>query len=228
MKLVAYIRVSTEVQGVSGLGLDAQLSQIHEYARRKNAQIIETFVEIESGAKSDRPKLLSALALCKRQKVPLVVSKLDRLARNVGFLESLRASKVKFIFVDNEGANDMVIQILSAVAQAESEAVKKRTKEALAEKKKEGALLGSARKGHWDGLEHKRLLGSKKGLKKIREKVRSVTLSKGPKLKEMRDNGMTLQQIADEMNKQNDLRGPFLEWNAMQVKRTLDRFEKGK
>ena len=84
---VAYLRVSTQKQGYSGLGLEAQREIIQKYLRDKIP--VAEFVEIESGRKKDRPKLKEALSLCRKTEATLIVAKLDRLARNVSFLSNL-------------------------------------------------------------------------------------------------------------------------------------------
>ncbi|MGN6741574.1 recombinase family protein [Dyella sp.] len=143
MKIVSYLRVSTRRQGSSGLGLEAQLAAINEYARQRSASIIETFTEIESGKGTDRPQLQRALHLAKVTGATLVIAKLDRLSRNAAFLLTLRDSGVRFIAADMPDANDLTVGVMALVAQQEREAISKRTREALAAARSRGMRLGN-------------------------------------------------------------------------------------
>ena len=138
---VAYLRVSTQKQGYSGLGLKAQREIIQKYLRDKTP-VVE-FVEIESGRKKDRPKLKEALSLCRKTEATLIVAKLDRLARNVSFLSNLLENDVEIVFCDFPQANKMVLHILSAISQYEAELIAARTKSALQAKKARGFRLGN-------------------------------------------------------------------------------------
>lgn len=142
-RLVAYERVSTARQGASGLGLEAQRKVIEEFAAARGAQVLARFTEVESGRKADRPELAKALHLAKVTGATLVIAKLDRLSRNAAFLLALRDSGVKFIAVDMPEANDLTVGIMALVAQAEREAISRRTKEALAVAKARGVKLGN-------------------------------------------------------------------------------------
>jgi len=139
-KYVAYYRVSTAKQGVSGLGLDGQQTAVKNFVR--DGELIATFTEIESGKKNNRVELDKALDTCKKQGATLVIAKLDRLSRNVSFISSLMDSNLEFICCDMPTANKMTIQIMAAIAQWERETIVSRTKTALSELKKKGVLLG--------------------------------------------------------------------------------------
>ena len=140
--LIGYLRVSTNKQHVSGLGLEAQQSAIDGYACRIGDTVAQTFIEAESGSLKHRPQLHAALALCKRKKATLVIAKLDRLARNVAFVSSLMEAGVDFVAVDAPYANRLMIHILSAFAEHEREQISERTKAALSAAKKRGVKLG--------------------------------------------------------------------------------------
>lgn len=142
-KLVAYLRVSTAKQGQSGLGMEAQQAAIDAYVKRVGAHVVQTFVEVESGKLNVRPELEKALHLAKVTGSTLIIAKLDRLSRNAAFTIALRDSGVKFLAADMPEANDMTIGILAVVAQAEREAISKRTREALAAAKARGKKLGN-------------------------------------------------------------------------------------
>jgi DNA invertase Pin-like site-specific DNA recombinase len=142
-RLVAYERVSTARQGASGLGLEAQRHVIEDFAASRGAEVLARFTEVESGRKADRPELAKALHLAKVTGATLVIAKLDRLSRNAAFLLALRDSGVKFVAVDMPEANDLTVGIMALVAQAEREAISRRTKEALAVAKTRGVKLGN-------------------------------------------------------------------------------------
>ncbi len=142
-RLVAYERVSTARQGASGLGLEAQRRVIEDFAASRGAEVLARFTEVESGRKADRPELLKALHLAKVTGATLVIAKLDRLSRNAAFLLALRDSGVRFVAVDMPEANDLTVGIMALVAQAEREAISRRTKEALAIAKARGVKLGN-------------------------------------------------------------------------------------
>lgn len=140
-KYVAYLRVSTQKQGYSGLGLEAQREIIRNHLH--DTTPVAEFVEVESGRKSDRPKLKEALALCRKDGATLIVAKLDRLARSVSFLSNLLESDVEIVFCDFPQANKMMLHILSAISQYEAELIATRTKSALQAKKARGCKLGN-------------------------------------------------------------------------------------
>ena len=137
---VAYLRVSTQRQGVSGLGLQAQQEIIRNYL--SGEEPIAEFVEIESGRKSQRPKLHEALELCKKMKATLIVAKMDRLSRNVTFTSQLLDSEVEIIFCDFPKANRLVLTIIAAISEYEASLIRQRTRAALQVKKEQGCKLG--------------------------------------------------------------------------------------
>ncbi len=141
--LVAYYRVSTERQGQSGLGLDAQRSAVAAYAG--GSGLLGEFVEVESGRKDNRPQLTAALALCRQKRAVLVIAKLDRLARSVAFISNLMESGVEFVAVDMPQANRLTLHILAAVAEHEREMISQRTRVALAAARARGTRLGNPR-----------------------------------------------------------------------------------
>jgi DNA invertase Pin-like site-specific DNA recombinase len=144
-KFVAYFRVSTDRQGKSGLGLEAQREAVLAYLDGGSWQLVGEFTEVESGKRSDRPQLAAALVACKKHKAKLVIAKLDRLSRNLAFIATLMDSGVEFVAVDNPHANKLTVHILAAVAQHEREMIAQRTKDALAAAKARGVKLGNPR-----------------------------------------------------------------------------------
>jgi DNA invertase Pin-like site-specific DNA recombinase len=144
-KFIAYFRVSTDRQGKSGLGLEAQRVAVLNYLNGGSWTMVAEFTEVESGRHADRPQLAAALAACKKQKAKLVIAKLDRLSRNLAFIATLMDSGVEFIAVDNPHANKLTVHILAAVAQHEREAIAQRTRDALQAAKARGQRLGNPR-----------------------------------------------------------------------------------
>ena len=144
-KFIAYYRVSTDRQGQSGLGLEAQQKAVLDYLNGGSWTLAGEYTEVESGKHADRPQLAAALAACKKQKAKLVIAKLDRLSRNLAFIATLMDSGVEFVAADNPHANKLTIHILAAVAQHEREAISQRTREALAAAKARGVQLGNPR-----------------------------------------------------------------------------------
>jgi DNA invertase Pin-like site-specific DNA recombinase len=142
-KFVAYFRVSTDRQGKSGLGLEAQREAVMNYLDGGRWTLIKEFTEVESGKRNDRPELVKALAACKRQKAKLVIAKLDRLGRNLAFIATLMESGVEFVAVDNPHANELTVHFLAAVAQHEREMISERSKAALLAAKRRGRRLGN-------------------------------------------------------------------------------------
>lgn len=143
---VTYYRVSTQRQGISGLGLDAQRETVRQFLSCNTNPVVGEFVEVESGRKSDtgRPELRKALALAKVQGSTLLVAKLDRLSRSVAFVSALMESGVKFTACDMPEANELTIHILAAVAEHEAKRISQRTKDALAAARARGVVLGAA------------------------------------------------------------------------------------
>ena len=141
MNFIAYYRVSTDQQGRSGLGLDAQKQDVSQWLNGR--QLSAEFTEVESGAKSNRPELEKALALCRKTKATLVIAKLDRLARKVSFISSLMDRKVKFVACDLPNVSPFMLHIYAAVAEEERRMISQRTKAALAQAKARGVKLGS-------------------------------------------------------------------------------------
>lgn len=142
-KFVAYYRVSTDQQGKSGLGLDAQRKAVEDYLNGGNWQLVAEFTEVESG-KSDknRPQLHAALAICRKQRATLVIAKLDRLARNVAFIATLMEAGVPLKFVDMPDADTFRLHIEAVLAEEERRRIASRTKAALAAAKARGVQLG--------------------------------------------------------------------------------------
>lgn len=144
-RFVAYYRVSTDQQGRSGLGLEAQQSTVRAFVDNQKGQLVAEFEEVESGKRKDRPELAKAIELAKMMDATLVIAKLDRLARNAYFLLSLRDAGVKFVACDMPHANNLTITIMAAVAEEEAVMISQRTKAALKAARERGVKLGGFR-----------------------------------------------------------------------------------
>ena len=148
-KFVAYVRCSTDRQGRSGLGLDAQNALIQRHIDHDGGELIDTVTEVESGSLNERPGLQRALALCRKHRAILIIARLDRLGRRLSFLAQLLDADVDVRVADNPGASKLTLQLLAVVAEAERDMIRDRTRQALAAAKARGTILGK----------HGRLLG---------------------------------------------------------------------
>lgn len=224
-KLIGYIRVSTQKQGDSGLGLEGQLSAIQQHARTCGGVALKMYREVESGKRSDRPELDKAIQHARQEKATLVIAKLDRLARNVHFVSGLMEANVDFVACDNPNANRLTVHILAAVAEEEARQISNRTKAALTAAKARGTLLGSARPGHWEGREDARLAGAKAGnaasVKARLKQSAAVVSDILPDMKERYREGQGYRKIARFLNNAGHPTVKGCKWTAMQVKRVL-------
>lgn len=142
-KFVVYYRVSTNKQGKSGLGLDAQKKTVMDFLNGHGYEIAGELTEIESGGKDDRPELKKAVAACHLKKARLIVAKLDRLSRDLGFITQLQKSGVRFVVAEMPDATELTIHIYAALAQHERKLIGQRTKQALEAAKERGVQLGN-------------------------------------------------------------------------------------
>jgi DNA invertase Pin-like site-specific DNA recombinase len=218
-KFVAYYRVSTDRQGASGLGLQAQRDAIHHYLNGGRWSVIGEFTEIESGTRkrlSKRPMLESAVKLCKKERATLIVAKLDRLARDVQFISELLNSQVKFICADAPEADRTFLQMMSVFAEYEGRRIGERTKAALHQLKKQGKKLGSPTPE----------IGSAAGTKVLIEQADAYADRVGPVVREIikKSGASTLRDIASALQHKGVLtpRGNS-EWRPSQVSNLLKR-----
>lgn len=141
-KAIGYYRVSTGRQGVSGLGIEAQIKAVRDFARSNGYELSDEHIEIESGKNDQRPALIMALGQCRRHHATLLVARLDRMSRNVNFITSVLESDVDFTAIDVPTGEKFILHILAAVAEHERDQISKRTSLALQAAKARGVELG--------------------------------------------------------------------------------------
>lgn len=220
-KYVAYYRVSTQRQGQSGLGLEAQEEIVKRFVRCDDC-IIGDFVEIESGSKNNRVELGKALDYCKQTGAILIVAKLDRLSREVEFIARLMNTGVKFRCCDIPDANELTIHIFAAFAEHERKRISERTKAALAVKKaqlaKQGKKLGNPR--NFSNKERRKAVATRKH--KAQENENTKQASSYAKLLAHNRPTITTREIAATMNERGFKAPRGGKITAMGVKRLLD------
>jgi DNA invertase Pin-like site-specific DNA recombinase len=212
-RYVAYYRVSTQRQGASGLGLEAQREAVRAFLNG-NAEIIAEHTEVESGKRNDRPELAKAIRTCQLTGATLAVAKLDRLARNVHFISSLMESKVEFVAVDFPQANKLTVHILAAVAEHEREAISQRTKAALAAAKARGVKLGNP----------KLKPGTNTGPATMAKMAKAAEFA-AKVLPVIREIGGSYRHIAAQLNERGIATAQGKRWHAITVARILKRMQ---
>ena len=236
-KFVAYYRVSTQKQGNSGLGLQAQKNAVANHISEKG-NLIGEFTEVETGTrKKKRVEIYRAIELAKSNKATLIVAKLDRLARDVEFTSALFNGGVDFICCDNPNANKLTIQLLSVIAEHEAEVISKRIKDALKVKKekiekgiyvnKDGSVMtpinGEVRLGNPNGFGEFQKLGVKKikeNANNNKNNIQAIDI-----ICSARKEGMTFQAIADKLNKLQYTTRRGKKFNPIQVHRLFKKCE---
>lgn len=229
-KFVAYYRVSTRGQGVQGLGMEAQRQAVENYLNGGDWVLLDSFEEVESGKRADRPEMAKAIELCRKTGATLVIAKLDRLARDVHFLTGLQKAGIDFVACDMPQADRFTIHIFAALAEKEREMISARTKaglDVIRSKIAKGETYVSKRSGQpvtklggrGSMTAEKAALGRQKRSQKASEKASRVA----PTMKALRDAGMTLAQIAERMNEMGQPTSRGAQWTPMAVKRVLDR-----
>lgn len=212
---IAYLRVSTDRQGQSGLGLEAQREAVSRFVRGSGT-ITATFVEVESGRCSERPQLAAALERCRQIGAVLLIAKLDRLARDVAFIAALMKSDVRFVACDMPGADPFRLHIEAAIAEEEARKISSRTRAALAAAKARGVVLGGFRGRAPTDADRARSSAVRAA------EARKRALGIAPALEKLRASGAkTLQALADGLNRQNITAARGGEWTAIQVSRTV-------
>ncbi len=205
---IAYYRVSTDRQGASGLGIEAQRSAVLRHI--EGGQLITEYTEVESGKQhTNRPQLLTALQECRRRKATLVIAKLDRLGRNVAFISALMDSGADFVCCDNPHANRLMLHMLAAFAEHEREQISQRTKAALAAAKARGVKLGNPRP-----LEALDLARAVHIARRTAPEVLNI-------MRSLEGQGMSYRAIARELNRLNIKTGRGSQWYDVTVKAAI-------
>ncbi|MDH3544294.1 MAG: recombinase family protein [Desulfuromonadales bacterium] len=220
-KFISYLRVSTARQGISGLGLEAQRTNIENYLNGSEWTLLKEFVEVESGKKSDRPQLLEALKLCKATGAVLLIAKLDRLSRDAYFLLGLQKADVKFVAVDMPTANELTVGIMALVAQEERKSISTRTKNALAVLRERGIRLGNPRNLTPEAAK----CGRVAGVAAIKNRADSFARDSIDRINQLKADGQSLNAIAKTLNQEGILTatGKSRAWTARSVKNVIDR-----
>jgi DNA invertase Pin-like site-specific DNA recombinase len=217
-KFIAYYRVSTKRQGLSGLGLAAQRESVAGYLAGFTGKLVAEFTEVEHGTRkgNHRPQLAAALAQCRVHNATLIIAKLDRLARNVAFVSNLMESAVDFVACDFPQANRLTVHILASVAEHEAEMISTRTKLALAAAKRKGVVLGGDR-GNLATVYRK---GNKASAKVRGEQVQRRAADLAPVIEALKAEGCaSLREIAAGLNQRGIPTARGSEWSATQVMR---------
>lgn len=197
-KYVSYVRVSTEKQGRSGLGLESQQSMIAQHLAANGGVELAQYVEVESGKTDERPKLEAALLHCRQTRSTLITAKLDRLSRNAEFLFKLHNAGVKFVALDMPEVTTLMLGVLATVAQHERETISQRTKAALAARRERKLPLGTPR-----DLSAYAVAAGVKGRAALLDKVTKHAADMAPQIAAARAGGCTtLQCVATWLNDQ--------------------------
>ncbi len=225
-EFVSYLRVSTDRQGSSGLGLEAQRQAVAAYLNGGDWRIVAEFVEVESGRNSARPVLEQALAEAQLRRAPLVVAKVDRLTRSVAFLHKLIEAGVDVRFCDLpqlEGAvGRFMLTQMAAVAELEAGLISKRTKDALAAAKARGKKLGGIRPGQ-------RLTPDMIAMGRAAQRERADARARkiAPVIAKLRARGVvTLKQVGEALSARGVTPPRGGAWSDAQVKALLERIER--
>lgn len=215
-KFVAYYRVSTQQQGQSGLGLEAQRTAVTAYLNGGDWELVGTFQEVETGkganALAKRPQLRAALDLCRKHGATLIIAKLDRLARNVHFVTGLLETGVEFVAADMPHANKVMIQMHAVMSEWERDQISARTKSALSAAKARGVKLGTTGPAN---------------LKRNIEERQTVSNEFAQKLAGLiqgfKANGLSQRAMVAQLNQVGIKTAKGGEWSLIQLQRVLQR-----
>jgi DNA invertase Pin-like site-specific DNA recombinase len=224
-KYIAYYRVSTQKQGASGLGLEAQHEAVARYLSVGASELVDEFVETETGKGADalakRPQLRAALEACRKLGAKLLIAKLDRLARNVHFITGLMEGAkgngrnvVKFVACDMPEANDLTIHIMAAFAEHEAKRISERTKDALRVAKLRGKRLGVAGAANLKPNIERRQCAADDFAAKLRGQIDGFKLR-----------GLSQRQMVAELNSLGIRTARGSEWSLVQLQRITKRLE---
>ena len=217
-KFIAYFRVSTQKQGLSGLGLEAQEQAVTTYLKDGVFELIDTFTEIETGkganALEKRPELRKALERCRKLGATLIIAKLDRLARNVHFVSGLLETGCDFIAADMPHANKVMIQMHAVMSEWERDQISNRTKLALKAAKARGSLLGKSGKENLKTNLAERKDASKEFANKLKCTIEGFKLR-----------GLSQRTMVQELNKIGVTTHYGSKWRLIQLQRLLSQYK---
>ena len=215
-QFVAYYRVSTQKQGLSGLGLEAQQQAVSIYLKDGDSELVATFTEIETGkganALEKRPQLRKALDMCRKNGARLIIAKLDRLARNVYFVSCLLETGCDFIAADMPHANKVMIQMHAVMSEWERDQISARTKVALQAAKARGVLLGTAGKINLQRNLAERKIASLVFAEKLKGQLEGFKLR-----------GISQRSIVDELNQLEIATPRGGKWSLIQLQRLMQK-----
>ena len=209
-KYIAYFRVSTERQGVSGLGLEAQQTSVNQYVARTGGELLAEYVEVESGRKSDRPQLTAAISKAKKLGAVLLIAKLDRLARRVHFISGLMETGVQFRAADMPNADRFMLHVYAAMAEEEARRISERTRNALQAAKARGVKLGTTCRPLADANRNNALQHAREA---------------GPVIAALKEQGLSIRSIAARLNSDKVPASSGGEWHPTAVQRVWSRFQ---
>lgn len=213
---VSYLRVSTERQGRSGLGLEAQRAAVTSHIASAGGRLLSEYVEVESGKRDDRPQLVAALDTCRLTGATLLIAKLDRLSRDAAFLLGLQRAGVAFTAADMPHADPFTVGIMALVAQREREMISGRTKAALAAAKARGTTLGGFRGRKVDG---------RLGAEAQRKAADGFAEAVAPIVAPLRQGGRSLREIAAMLTERGIRTQRGGQWSPASVRAVLLRID---
>jgi len=218
-KFISYLRVSTDKQGKSGLGLEAQRKQVADFIVSCGGSLDAEFIEVESGKNNDRLELAKAIRQSQLTGNKLIIAKLDRISRSLHYITSLAESRIDFVVCDLPGCDQFTINLYGALAQRERELISQRTKSSLQALKDRGVALGNPQNLNEDSAAKGRVLG-------VAERKRRAFIFAQrihPTIKEYQEQGVSLNKIASKLNECGILtaRGKEGCWTPTAVKNVI-------
>ncbi len=216
---IAYYRVSTQKQGRSGLGLEAQETTVKSYVENTDGVLLAAYTEVESGRKTNRPQLAAALRHCKVTGATLIIAKLDRLARNTFFFLQVIQSGVEILACDCPSMNKLTLTVFAAVAEYEADLISQRTKAALAAAKARGKKLGGLRENAFGGKH------SLDGTEAVKKKADEYAMTVGAYVRQAQKAGQSLRQICKTLNDKGIKTDRGGQWYAGTVKNIISRLD---
>jgi len=220
MRYVAYYRVSTQKQGKSGLGLDAQRKMVADFIAGNGGELVAEYTEVESGKVADRPELIAAMRRADLVGGRLLVGKLDRLSRDLHFITSLQKSKVDFAVCDLPGCDSFTINIYGALAQREREMISARTKAGLQAAKARGVSLGT--NNLKPEMVHE---ASAKGVAVVKQNADAFAAKVLPTIQALYAQHKSLRKVAAELDRLGVHTARGRSWTPTAVKNVMARVE---